>query len=416
MITNNHKINIIIVIGKTANYYIMQIRQGGNHMSKSKIMKHIAGLLVIALICGIGIYGVGKVSSDAQKKTDQITGVEAEVTTSVENDGVSQVAEAVLPSIVQVHVTTVQTVSDFFGNEYRQEQPGMGSGVIVGQDKETAYIVTNSHVIQGSTKVEIQFNDESKVSASVKGSDSINDLAVVAVKLSDLSKETISHIRVAQFGSSDEAKVGQQVIAIGNALGYGTSVTVGYLSAKEREVDFEDGTRILLQTDAAINPGNSGGALVDSTGRMIGINCGGVVAVEVEGIKYAIPISDAIPIIKRLMTQEPKDESEKAYLGITGKEITSDISESYNIPEGVYIDNVTEGSPAEEAGLKSGDILTAVDGNEIYNTIQLQEQLAEKEPGESIILTIETDRGVGYSEDEVRVVLGSRSEVNTQPE
>ncbi len=377
---------------------------------KSKLKKFLAGLLIIGLLSGMGYYGAGQVKSTAQSAEGKIASTAPANNPIAENDGVSRVAEAVLPSIVQVHVTSMQTVSDFFGNEYEQEQAGMGSGVIVGQDEDTVFIVTNSHVVQGSTKVEIQFNDGKKATATAKGSNSIADLAVVSVKMSDLSKETISHIKVAQFGNSDEAKVGQQVIAVGNALGYGTSVTVGYLSAKERDVEFEDGTRTLLQTDAAINPGNSGGALVDSTGRMIGINCGGVVAVEVEGMKYAIPISDAIPIIKRLMTQEPKPESEKAYLGIIGKEITAEIGNNYEIPEGVYINNVTKGSPAEKAGLKSGDVIIAIDDTKIHNTQQLQDKLAEKEPGDSVMITIATDNGGGFIEDRVRVILGKRSE------
>lgn len=395
---------------------------------KADFLKLTMYTTMFGIMGGVSFYGLSQLNSNLQENTSSVKSTNGNmkannfsiaetVTGSViegtdVSDGVVHVADAVLPSIVQITVKGTQTVSDIFGGNYEQESTGKGSGVIVGQDDSKVYIATNNHVVIGSSEVTIQFNDGKSANATVKGTDSISDLAVVEVKLSDLSQDTITKIKVAQIGSSDAAKVGQQVIAVGNALGYGTSVTVGYLSAKDREVAFEDGTQILMQTDAAINPGNSGGALVDSTGKLIGVNCGGVVAEEVEGMNYAIPIDTAMPIIKRLMTQTPKADNEKAYLGIQGNEVTSQVSEYYQMPQGIYINEVTKGSPAESAGLKTGDIICAIDGQKITNTTQLQEQLSFKSPNDKVKLTVARQQGNSYEETNITATLGSKATNN----
>lgn len=261
-------------------------------------------------------------------------------------------ANNVLPSIVAIDVTVTETSSDVFGRTYSQDATGSGSGIIVAQDSKYLYIATNNHVVSDATKVSVKFNDESVYDATVKGTDSDSDLAVVEIPMKKLSSKTLKNIKVATLGNSDDVKVGNQAIAVGNALGYGTSVTVGYISAKEREVSAEDVTMKLLQTDAAINPGNSGGALVDASGAVIGINSAKYADEEVEGMGFAIPISTAVPIINDIIKSEAVSEDEQGYLGIKGTDVSEEYAKYYNMPQGVYVSEVSSDSPAQNGGMK----------------------------------------------------------------
>lgn len=322
---------------------------------------------------------------------------------------VSNVVSEVMPSIVSLTCTsTVQ--SNFFGQTYEQEQQGSGSGIIIGKNDNQLLIVTNNHVVSGAKTVEVSFVDDSKVSATIKGTDSSNDLAVVAANITDISEETLKNIKIATLGDSTEAKVGEQVIAIGNALGYGQSVTVGYLSAKDREVQTEDYTMNLLQTDAAINPGNSGGALLNAAGQVIGINSVKLSSTEVEGIGYAIPISYAVPIINDLMSREVIAEDEQAYLGIRMSEISSSDSQQYNIPEGIYVSNVTSGSPAQQYGIKTGDVIVGFENRDIKTPTELQELLFSKRGGTEVKMKVKRQSGNEYVEKELTIVLGYKKD------
>ncbi len=326
---------------------------------------------------------------------------------------VSSVVEETMPAIVSINSTAIVS-SNYFGQKVEQEQQGSGSGIIIGQNSNELLIVTNNHVVNNATKVMITFSDEAMVEATIKGTDSSNDLAVVSVPLKDITSETKAVIRVATIGSSDDAKVGEMVIAIGNALGYGQSVTVGYLSAKDRTVDTEDYSMNLLQTDAAINPGNSGGALLNSAGQLIGINSVKFADTNVEGMGYAIPISYAVPIINDLMNREEIPEEEQAYLGIYTSEVTQAISEAYNMPVGVYVAKITSGSPAEQYGLKSNDIIIKVDGRDVTTTNALQEILTGKRAGTEMVIVVKRLNGSEYAEKELKVVLGSKPAQSTE--
>lgn len=397
---------------------------------KADFLKLTVYTAVFGLVGGVSFYGVSQLVNNSGNSESAIVGEKtagtvdanlvqtAAVTSqaiSAADDtdagaGVSKVADVVLPSIVQIQVKATQTETDMFGRTYEQEGTGSGSGIIVGQDASQVFIATNNHVVEGSTEVTIQFNDNTTAAAAVKGTDSNSDLAVVVVKMSDLKQETINKIKIAQLGNSKECKVGEQAIAVGNALGYGTSVTVGYISAMDREVTFEDGKMTLIQTDAAINPGNSGGALVNANGQVIGINSAKFASEDIEGMGFAIPISDAIPIINELMTAKTVPVSKQAYLGITGNDVTSEYSQYYDMPEGIYITNVTKGSPADKAGLKEGYIITEVNGKTIKDTGDLQEQLAKTEAGSKGTITVSVQANSGYKEQELDITFGSRTQ------
>lgn len=331
-------------------------------MTKRDFFRVTTYAAVFGLVGGVTFEGVNfaadklvgnsAVESTADSQEDDT--VEATKTTSSQgasDSGVSAVAEEVLPAIVAIDVKITENVSDIFGRTYQQDESGSGSGIIVAKDDDNIYIATNNHVVTDATEVSVTFNDESVCSATVKGTDSDSDLAVVQVSLDSLQESTLGNIKVATLGDSDDVKVGEQAIAIGNALGYGTSVTVGYISAKDREVASEDVTMKLLQTDAAINPGNSGGALVDSEGKVIGINSAKYADEEVEGMGFAIPISTAVPIINEIIEAENVSEDEQAYLGIKGSDVTEEYAQYYNMPEGIYVGEVTEDSPAGKAGI-----------------------------------------------------------------
>lgn len=331
-------------------------------------------------------------------------------TSSNESSDVATVVENVMPSIVSISITATQNVSDFFGRVYEDQATGSGSGIIIGQNNKEVLIATNNHVVDGADTVSITFADNTTADATVKGTDSSSDLAVVSVDISELKEETRAKIKIATLGESESLKVGEMAIAIGNALGYGQSVTVGYISALEREVSVEDSSMKLLQTDAAINPGNSGGALLNSKGEVIGINSVKYASEEVEGMGYAIPISTAIPIITELMNKEAIPESEQAYLGIMGQDLTSEFAQSYKMPEGVYVGEVSDNSPAKDAGLTQGSIITKLNGKDATSMEKLQEILTNTRAGEPATLTIKVLENGEYVEKTLNLTLGSRTD------
>ncbi len=398
-------------------------------MTKKNFLKITTYAAVFGIIGGMSFEGVtylsdkltSRISVEDTVKTEQDleedqTGdtsnntIVNKVTTVSSSSGVSDVVEDVLPSLVAIDVTATQTKTDFFGRTYEQNATGSGSGIIVGND-DYLYIATNNHVVADADKVSVKFYDDKIYDAAVKGTDSTADIAVAAVKLKDIAVETMEKIKVAKLGDSDSVKVGQQAIAIGNALGYGTSVTVGYISAKDREVQSEDANMKLMQTDAAINPGNSGGALVDINGSVIGINSAKYADTNVEGMGFAIPINVATPIIKNIIDAEEVSEEEAAYLGIVaGKEIPSEYAEYYHIPEGVFIEEVTEGAPAQKAGIQKGDIIVKFNGMEIKTMESLQEKLALCKAGKKVEVVIKRADNGEYIEKTMEVVLGKKAD------
>lgn len=330
---------------------------------------------------------------------------------SADGYSIAQIAEGAKPSVVSITNKSVEELTSMFGTrEY--EATSVGSGIIIGQNEEELLIATNNHVVSGSEELSVCFgDDEEKVAgAKVKGTDAGNDLAIIAVKLDDLSDDTKASIKIAKLGDSDSVNVGDQVVAIGNALGYGQSVTTGIISAKDREVTIENITANLLQTDAAINPGNSGGALLNMKGEVIGINSSKFASTKVEGMGYAIPISTALPILENLMTRQTRDvvdDTERGFLGISCQNVSSDISQMYNIPQGVYILGTEAGGPGEKAGLQKGDILTAFDGISVTDYNGLKRTLQYYKAGETVDLTIQrAGANGGYEEKTVSITLG----------
>lgn len=394
------------------------------HKGFKAFMKFTALALVFGLVSGASFqafnYAYHRLGYDnsivKQSMNTNNTDASITLTTNTQNTGekgeVSTVVENVMPSIVSISITATQEVNDFFGRTYQNESMGSGSGFIIGQNNNEVLIVTNNHVVEGATTLTVTFADDSSVEATVKGSDSTADLAVVSVDMNKLSSETRSIIQIASLGDSESLKVGEMAIAIGNALGYGQSVTVGYISALEREISLEDGNMTLLQTDAAINPGNSGGALLNSKGEVIGINTVKYASEEVEGMGYAIPIADAIPIITDLMNKEIIPEDEQAYLGIIGKDLTKDYSQVFGMPIGVYIGEVSKNSPAEQAGIIPGSIITALDGKDATTMERLGEILAETRANEMVKITIQVFEKGKYVEQVIDVTLGSKSQMN----
>ena len=325
---------------------------------------------------------------------------------------VSGVASNVMPAVVAITNEYTETVQDFWGQQYSKNGEAAGSGIIVGDNGSELLIVTNEHVVSKADSLGVQFDDGTSAEANIKGEDESADIAVIAVDKSSLSSDTLSAIKVATLGDSDSLKVGQQVVAIGNALGYGQSVTTGIVSAVNRELTLENGTHKLIQTDAAINPGNSGGALLDMNGNLIGINEAKLASDEVEGMGYAIPISTAKPIIEQLMNKSTKKKAtdeERGYLGIAGRDVTSEISEQYSMPRGVYIAKVYKDTGAESAGLQEKDIITSLDGQTIQSMEQLQELLTYYKAGDTVEVVVQEPNSdnYGYTEKTYSVVLST---------
>lgn len=352
-----------------------------------------------------------------------------------ENGTVAAVAQASMPSVVAITTVSVQEIPSFFGYSSRQyKSASTGSGIIVGDNDDELLIATNNHVVDGATTLSVCFigddvanaetetvnagdngdlNVEDAVSAKIKGTDADNDLAVVAVKKSDIPEDTLNQIKIAQIGSSDDLAVGQQVVAIGNALGYGQSVTSGWISALNRTISTDDGTNStgLIQTDAAINPGNSGGALLNMKGELIGINSAKYADSAVEGMGYAIPISKAKPILEELMnreTREKVDSSKKGYLGVSLANLTTEAIEMYNMPTGAFVRSVEDDSPAQEAGICKGDIIVKFDGQKVSDGDDLLDKLQYYKSGEKIEAVIARATNGEYEENAIELTLGTR--------
>ena len=380
-----------------------------------KIAKIAGAALLFGVVAGVGFAGVS-IARDRliPSQTDRVE------TTTIQDNGsgngssddaaatdVSNVVNAVMPSVVSITSKT-QVSNYFFGT---QESEGAGSGFILAKTDDTLMIATNNHVIEGATDLTVGFSDGSSADATIIGTDSDADLAVIAVKAGDLSEDTLSTIKIAVLGSSDDLQVGETVVAIGNALGYGQSVTTGVVSAKDREVSFTDGTMTLLQTDAAINPGNSGGVLVNMKGEVVGINNAKLEDTSVEGMGYAIPISTAQDILTSLMNADSIPEGETAYLGIVGRTIDSQYSQALGMPSGAYVSQVVKGSPAEEAGIEAGDIITGFEGRDVSTMDGLKQRISLKKAGEKVEVTLQRANQNGeYQEQTVTVTLGKQSD------
>lgn len=377
-----------------------------------KVAKIAGAALIFGVVAGVGFSGVSimkdKLIPAATEKVQTTTVTDnSDAESSTSNDAVSKVVEGVMPSVVSI--TSKTQISDYFFGT--QESEGAGSGFILAKTDDTLMIATNNHVVEGASALTVGFSDGTTADAAIVGTDSDADLAVISVKASDLSEDTLSAIKIAVLGSSDNLQVGEQVIAIGNALGYGQSVTTGVVSAKDREVSFTDGTMTLLQTDAAINPGNSGGVLVNMSGEVVGINNAKLEDTSVEGMGYAIPISTAQDILTNLMNADSIPEGESAYLGIVGRTIDSQYSQALGMPSGAYVSQVVEGSPAEEAGIAAGDIITGFEGNTVSTMDGLKQKISLKQAGDEVELTLQRANQNGtYEEQTVKVKLGKQSD------
>lgn len=369
-------------------------------------------------------------TSDSKSDTGKDTG-----STAKGNLDVSEIASEALPSIVSITTKSVQEVQNYFGmygmygyapQQQEQEVEGSGSGIIVGKNDDELLIATNYHVVEGADTLSVAFTDGNAVEASVKGFDEERDLAVVSVSLDDVKDDTMDAISIAKIGSSDDLKVGEQVIAIGNALGYGQSVTTGIVSAKNRRMDSDNNTVTdgsddssdgvnLIQTDAAINPGNSGGALLNMEGEVVGINSAKLASTEVEGMGYAIAISDVTDILQNLMNETSRDkldDSEHGVLGIKGSSVSSEAVQMYGIPAGVFVKEVTEGGAADKAGLKANSVITEFNGKTVSSIDQLIEYLSYYEPDEEVELTVQVPHGTSYKEETVKVTLDENTDAD----
>ena len=414
---------------------------GGKRQKKAKTRKNGFGATLgkcaaIALVFGLvagGTFtgvsyagnkalGITKESSTESKSSsdDSSNTVQQATSTGSAQDllDVSAIAKEAMPSIVAITNTGTVSYQTFWGTQEQQSQSA-GSGIIIKQDKKYLYIATNNHVVADADSLTVQFCDDETVSCEVKGTDEADDLAVVKVALSSIKKDTLNAIKIASVNDSDDLQVGQGVIAIGNALGYGQSVTNGIISALGRSVSVQDETNgqtvtnnNMIQTNAAINPGNSGGALLNAQGEVIGINSAKYSDTSLEGFGYAIPMSDAMPIINQLIEREKVDQSQQAFLGIQGQDISSDVAKAYNMPKGVYVYQVVSGSAADKAGIRQGDIITSFDGQAVSTMQQLKELMTYYKSGQKVKVTFQR-LGNGYEEQTVEVTLLSQSGVTS---
>ena len=433
----------------------------GNNSFGKKAATAVALAVIFGLVAGAVFQGVniaadkyrGNDSGTTIGKTETVTGTEDSTGSSsadstvkdivAESGTVAGVAQATMSSIVAITSVSVQEIPSFFGYGTRQYQSaGSGSGIIVGENDSELLIATNNHVVSGATTLTVCFagsdvvgaeeetqamassgstgfssdgdvDVDNAVSAKIKGTDEENDLAVVAVEKSDIPDETMEEIKIAQLGSSDDLVVGEQVVAIGNALGYGQSVTSGWVSALNRSISTEDGEASgLIQTDAAINPGNSGGALLNMNGEVIGINAAKYADSQVEGMGYAIPISKAEPILEELMNRETRDKVEDSskvgYMGVKAADLTTEAIQMYNMPAGAFVTEVTEGGAADNAGIKKGDIIVKLDGQKVSGKDDLVDKLQYYEAGENIEVVISRANSGEYKEQTIEVTLGSK--------
>ena len=385
------------------------------------------GVMTCVNYVGARLTGLADITATAPAETEGTTTAQVPETSAASNNGsttavstvtdVSSIAEKAMPSLVAINDTMTVEQNNFFGMPQTYQAQSSGSGIIVGQNDTELLIATNNHVVSGATDMKVTFTDSTQVAAAVKGTDSATDLAIIAVKLSDIPSDTMSKIKVATLGNSDNVKVGQQVIAIGNALGYGQSLTVGYISALDREITDENGIQhTYIQTDAAINPGNSGGALLDLNGNVIGINAAKNASTEVEGMGFAIPISKAQEILNNLMTKKTReavDESAQGYLGIQGTNIDANASKEYGMPVGIYVYKIVEGGAAANSDLKEKDIITKFDGQSVTNMEELKQMLTYYEGGSTVSLTVQSLVNGSYVEHEVQITLGTKPASNS---
>lgn len=403
--------------GPDYNYEQNQEQKRKEKKKMPKFIKVISLALVFGIVASVAFQATNLVA-------DRFLGTtESREVKSVDNTKISQstgetaksdiasIAEEVMPSVVSITNLSVQQVQSFFGGIQEQESKSVGSGIIISQNDSELLIITNNHVVEGNETLTVSFVDEESVEAQVKGTDAAKDLAVIAVQTKEIKDTTMDQIKVASLGNSDQLQVGESVIAIGNALGYGQSVTSGIVSATGRELDGID--EKLIQTDAAINPGNSGGALLNANGEVIGINTAKVATDTVEGMGYAIPISSVSDIIENLMNQETKtkvSEAEQGQLGIQGVDVTADSSEMYNMPTGVYVSEVIAGGGAKKAGITKGSVITGINGTSIDGMQALKEQLQYYRAGEAVKITVATPEKNGeYAKRDVEVTLGKKS-------
>lgn len=402
--------------------------KGGGKKKKGTLKKVMLSMglgLSFGAFAGAGFYGVrlgvdhfapAKVQEAVSGEEDTGSIIPASFPGSASQvtyikDDVSEMVEDVMPAMVSVLGSFTQEITSFWGTSYTRPAEGAGSGIIVAENDDELLIVTNNHVVEGAQQLQVSFIDGTTAEAKIKGLDSDMDLAVISVSLADLTPETRNAIAIARLGDSDSLKLGMPVIAIGNALGYGQSVTGGYISALDREVVMEDGTSgIFIQTDAAINSGNSGGALLTVTGEVIGINSSKIKGSGVEGMGYAIPISAASPIIADLMERRTElvEEDEMGYLGITMQNVIQQVNQMYGIPYGVFIVEVEEDSPAQQAGIRKGDVIVKFDGRKITSNDDMKDTMQHYKAGETVKITIMRSVDGEYQSVELEIQLGSR--------
>ena len=402
-------------------------RKNKQHGFGMKIAKCAALAATFGLVSGCVFGGVNTYLFPQQQTT--VTQQRSALSTTSQDDGsstgstltsssttdISAIVDKAMPAIVAITNMTETEYQTWYGQTYSQESDSAGSGIIVSEDDDYLYIATNNHVVEGATTLTVQFCDDSTAAAEVKGTSPSNDLAVVQVAKSDIEQDTMDQIAIATINDEGNEKVGQQVIAIGNALGYGQSVTSGIISALNREVTAQDSssgqtyTNSLTQTDASINPGNSGGALLNMNGEVIGINSSKVGGDYVDGVGFAIPMTDAAPIINELITREKVEEGQTGFLGISGINVDDSVAEAYNMPNGVYVAKVYDGSAAAKAGIQQGDIITAFDGEEISTMEEIQELLNYRAAGTDVKVTISRADNGQYVEQTLTVTLGSKN-------
>ena len=406
-------------------------KNSGSFVKKAMLIA--ASAAVFGSVAGGSFYGVNKLADymfydeeqakeeelQAKEEKKVVTTTTAAATNTTVTD-VTKVVQTVMPSVVSITSKSTEITQSFFGQAYEYETEGSGSGIIIGQSDTELLIATNNHVVAGADELTIYFINDDTATAKIKGTDSDMDLAVIAVDISQMSTDTLGAISVATLGDSNTLQVGEPAIAIGNALGYGQSVTTGVISALDRTVDGEEESEGFIQTDAAINPGNSGGALLNVHGQVIGINSmkisnGGYAEATIEGMGYAIPISAAKPIIDELMNKVTRDkvaENDMGYLGIRGATIGDEMHEVYNMPYGIYVSEVVPGSAAEQAGLLPGDVIVKFDGTKISSYEELQNQLQYYSAGETIELVVQRPGNGVYVDQTITITLGSRSEID----
>ncbi|MBQ1871292.1 MAG: trypsin-like peptidase domain-containing protein [Lachnospiraceae bacterium] len=406
----------------TDSYTESSNRASGKSSGGKKGPGWFAKTVIVAIVFGLivsGIFvGAVKLTGSDEMISKSVTSYSTELLSSdyegvsIAND-VSDIVDATMPTVVAITNVSEREIQTWFWGTQKEQATSAGSGVIIAQDDENLYIVTNNHVIEGNiVELTVTFSDSSVVKAEVKGTNPSTDLAIVTVKKSDVSNETLSTIKIAVLGNSEDTRLGESVIVIGNALGYGQSVTTGCVSALERSVTIENNTYTLMQVSAAINPGNSGGALMNAKGELIGITSAKYSDTKVEGMGFAIPISDAKPIIEAIIKQETIAEEERGYLGIYGEDVTESIASVYNMPVGIYVKGLVEGSAAEKAGIKVGDIIQEINGVKIETFIELQTQLQYCKAGQDITVTVKTLKNGRYEDVTYNVTLMSKPETN----